>query len=307
MGQPAGARIEAVRAFNRFWTQRIGVLGAGLLETPYSLTEARLLFELGRAASLEVADLRRVLGLDSGYLSRILGRFRRDGLVVTEASASDARRQVVRLTDAGREVYATLDARSAAEIGELLGGLDDAAQRELVVAMETIRRTLEARAVPAAYVLRDLEPGDLGWVLQRHGALYAAEHGWDASFEALVARIVADFAEAHDPVRERGWIAELDGRPVGSILCVRLDDETAQLRVLLVEPEARGLGVGGRLVDECIRFARRQGYRRLRLWTNGALAAARRQYERAGFALVSDEPTHQFGREQRSQVWELEL
>lgn len=301
------ARTEAVRSFNRFWTQRIGVLGAGLLETPYSLTEARVLFELGSAEALEVAELRRSLGLDSGYLSRILARFRRAGLVLAEASASDARRQVVRLSDAGREVYTTLDERSAAEIGSLLGALDEPAQRALIESMGTIRRVLDARAVPAAYVLRDLEPGDLGWVLQRHAALYAAEHGWDASFEALVARIVADFAEAHDPVRERGWIAELDGRPVGSILCVRLDDETAQLRVLLVEPEARGLGIGGRLVDECIRFARRQGYRRVRLWTNGVLAAARRQYERAGFALVSEEPTNQFGREQSSQVWELEL
>src|SRR3954470_6423066 len=236
-------RVAAVREFNRFYTERIGVLGEGLLHTGYSLTEARVLFELGQVEAMDVADLRATLGLDAGYLSRLLSRLDQAGVLRRERSERDARRQRVALTPAGRAAYAELDARSAAENAALLDGLPEDAQRRLLGAMDAIRGVLAPSPAPA-YVLRPPAAGDYGWVVARHGALYAREYGWDETFEALVARVVADYADGHDPRREAGWIAEVSGHPIGSIFCMRRDERTAQLRLLIVEPDARGMGVG---------------------------------------------------------------
>jgi DNA-binding MarR family transcriptional regulator/GNAT superfamily N-acetyltransferase len=309
MKSPDGARvdrIDAVRAFNRFYTHLIGVVSEGLLATPYSLTEARVIFELAQRELSEVAVLRRSLDLDAGYLSRILSRFAADGLIRRERSADDARRQVTGLTDRGRAVFRDLDARSGEQIGQILSGLPEEEQRRLVGAMEAIEGILGEDRRPAMYVLRPFGPGDFGWVVQRHGALYAAEYGWDITFEALVARIVADFAEAGE---ERGdaWIAEVDGEPAGCVFCVPKSERVAQLRLLLVEPSARGIGIGGRLVEECVRFARRCGYDELILWTNDVLAEARRIYERAGFELVKEGPHHSFGHDLVEQTWRRKL
>ncbi len=301
----ASDRVDAVRAFNRFYTNRIGALRGGLLGTRHPLPEARVLFELRGGDAMEVADLRRALDIDAGHLSRLLSRLGREGLVAREPSPGDARRLRVRLTDRGRRSFAVLDARSAAETRALLDALDDEDQRRLVEALDTVRDVLEGPrpAAPRAVALRAPRPGEHGWIVERHGALYAREYGWDARFEALVARIVADHAEHHDPAREAAWIAEVDGRAAGCVLCVRKDAAVAQLRLLLVEPSARGLGVGGRLVDECLRFARAAGYAEIMLWTNDALTAARRIYERAGFALVESERHASFGPELVGQSW----
>lgn len=300
-------RVASVRAFNRFYTGVIGVLQEGLLSTPYTLTEARVLFELAHGDAAEVVDLRRVLGLDAGYLSRILARFETDGLVRRSRSAVDARRQVIELTDAGRELQADLDRRSDTQIAELIGGLGEADQRRLLGAMATIRELLGARQPADLVVLRPPAPGDLGWVVQRHGAIYAREFGWDESFEALVARVVADYAAGHDPRREAAWIAEVDGAPVGSVMCVRRDDTTAQLRLLLVEPSARGLGVGSRLVEECLRFARRAGYERIMLWTYDATVDAHRIYQRMGFTLDEEKKSRAFGHDMVEETWSRDL
>jgi len=300
--------VAAVRAFNRFYTGRIGVLGEGFLRTSHSLTEARVLYELGNRDIVEVAELRRELEIDAGYLSRLLSRLEDEALVTRERSKEDGRRQRVRLTEAGGAAFAELDGRSAAEIGELLDGLGEERQRRLVAAMQVIAGLLDddPRA-NAAVVLRAPHSGDYGWIVQRHGAQYAEEYGWDETFEALVARIVADYAEHHDPRREAAWIAEVDGEPVGCVLCVRKDDATAQLRLLLVDPRARGRGIGGRLIDECLRFARRTGYEQIVLWTNDVLHAARRLYERAGFELVDSGEHHAFGHDLVEQTWSRRL
>jgi DNA-binding MarR family transcriptional regulator/GNAT superfamily N-acetyltransferase len=300
-------RVARVRAFNRFYTGVIGVLGEGLLETPYSLTEARVIFELAQRETTEVAVLRRALGVDAGYLSRILARFEADGLATRERSTGDGRRQVVRLTNAGGKAFRLLDARAADDVRALLSRLPDDEQRRLVGAMETVRGALEGAPRAETVVLRPPEPGDFGWIVGRNAAVYAGEYGWDETYEALVARIVADHLEHHDPRRERAWIAEVAGEPVGAVLCVRSDDDVAQLRLLLVEPSARGFGIGTRLVDECVRFARRAGYRRIILWTNDVLTDARRIYERAGFELVDEEPHHSFGKDLVGQTWALSL
>lgn len=299
-------RVDAVRAFSRFYTSLIGVLTEGLLDTPYSLTEARVIFELGHRDACEAAVLRRSLDLDAGYLSRILSRFEADGLLVRERVPGDARRQAVRLTGRGREVFGELDGRSAAQVGRILAALPEGDQRRLVGAMEAIRGILGERTPPDSYVLRPLGPGDLGWVVQRHGALYAAEYGWDTTFEALVARIVADYADKGDS-GSNAWIAEVDGEPTGCVMCVREDDRVARLRLLLVEPSARGRGIGGRLVEECVRFARRAGYSELVLWTNDVLRDARRLYERAGFVLAEEGTHHSFGHDLVEQTWRLQL
>jgi DNA-binding MarR family transcriptional regulator/GNAT superfamily N-acetyltransferase len=307
------SRIAEVRAFTRFYTAVIGVLDEGLLGTPYSVTEARVLFELAQADATDVADLRRSLRLDSGYMSRIAARLEADGLVTRAPSGRDARRQVLALTPRGREVFADLDARSADQVAHLLDKLGEADQERLVTAMGTVRSLLGAAqgdglpATPRTVVLREPGPGDLGWVVARHGALYAAEYGWSAEFEGLVARIVADYAAGHDPRREAAWIAELDGEPVGCVFCVARDETTAQLRILLVEPAARGLGIGARLVAECLRFATAAGYESMMLWTNDVLTSARRIYEAAGFRLVEEEPHHSFGQDLVGQVWERRL
>jgi DNA-binding MarR family transcriptional regulator/GNAT superfamily N-acetyltransferase len=299
--------VAAVRSFNRFWTAEIGVLDAGLVDTPYSLTEARVLYELAQAAETDLAALRRRLDLDSGYLSRIMSRFKADGLVDAEASPADGRRQVIRLTASGRAAFAVLDQRTADAVGALLDGLGAEDRRRLVAAMGVIEDVFSSVEAPQPDVIRSLRPGDLGWVVHRHGVVYAQEYGWDATFEALVARVVADYIDHHDPRREDAWIAELDGEPVGCVFCIRRDDRAAQLRMLLVEPKARGLGIGARLVDECIRFARRAGYDELVLWTNDVLVAARRIYEAAGFTLVEEEPHHSFGHDLVGQTWRLDL
>jgi DNA-binding MarR family transcriptional regulator/predicted N-acetyltransferase YhbS len=300
--------VAAVRAFNRFYTGRIGVLGDGFLRTQHSLTEARVLYELGDREVVEVADLRRDLEIDAGYLSRLLSRLEEQGLVTRERSQDDGRRQRVRLTDDGAAAFAELDRRSAAEIGELLDGLGDERRQRLVAAMQAIAGLLDddPRA-DGALVLRAPNPGDYGWIVHRHGVQYAEEYGWDETFEALVARIVADYAEHHEPRREAAWIAEVDGEPVGCVLCVRKDDATAQLRLLLVDPRARGHGIGGRLIDECLRFARRAGYEQIVLWTNDVLHDARRLYERAGFELVESGAHHAFGHDLVEQTWSQRL
>jgi DNA-binding MarR family transcriptional regulator/GNAT superfamily N-acetyltransferase len=308
-GEALDDRVGEVRAFSRFFTTVIGLLDEGLLKSPYSLTEARVIFELAQADAVEVVELRRTLGLDAGYLSRMLARFESDGLVRRERSGTDARRQVIQLTAAGRDVFAMLDSRSAVQVGRLLAALPSREQRRLVEAMGTVRQLLsdDVSAEPEV-VLRPLRPGDLGWVVSRHGTVYAQEYGWDQTFEALVARIVADYVDGRDHGREDAWIAELAGEPVGCVFCVHGDDErTAKLRLLLVEPSARGHGIGARLVDECIAFARSVGYARLTLWTNDVLTAARRIYQRAGFELVEEEKHRSFGHDLVGQYWRLDL
>lgn len=296
--------VASVRAFNRFYTTVIGVLNDGLLQTPYSLTEARVIFELAQSEASEHLALRRALDIDAGHLSRILTRFESDGLVQRERSEQDGRRQVIRLTDRGRELFAVLDSRSAEEIATLLSHLTAEDRRRLTTAMETVRTVLDTSS-DRNIVLRQLGPGDIGWVVQRHGVLYWNEYGWDQTFEALVARIVADYVDNYKPQRENAWIAEVDGKPVGCIFCVEKDETIAQLRILLVEPSARGMGIGSRLVEECLQFARMAGYREIMLWTNDVLEEARRIYQRAGFELTEEEPHHSFGHDLIGQNWVL--
>src|SRR3954469_9130105 len=299
--------IAAIRAFNRFYTARVGALRDGLLATAHPLPEARVLYELGQRETTDAGDLRRALEIDAGYLSRLLARLEKQGLLARERSRDDARRQLVALTGAGREAYATLDARSARELGTPPAGLAAEDRTRLGAAMETVREVLDGAPRPAAFALRPPRPGDYGWVVQRHGALYAEEYGWDETFEALVAEVVADYARDHDAEREAAWIAEVAGRPVGSIFCVRRDERTAKLRLLLVEPGARGMGVGAALVDECVRFARAAGYAELTLWTNDVLTGARRLYERAGFELSGADPHRAFGHDLVGEDWTLRL
>ena len=301
------AAVAAVREFNRFYTNVIGLLRGKYLDTPYSLTESRLLFELGQREASEVTDLRRVVDIDPGYLSRILARFESDGLVARERSAADGRRQVIRLTGPGREVIAGLDTRSAEQTRGLLAGLRKDDRRRLLDAMRVITETLTESPQPRGYLLRAPGPGDMGWVVQRNGAIYAAEFGWDDSYEALVARIVADYVDNRDPAVEAAWIAEVDGAPAGCVFCVREDAATARLRLLLVEPWARGLGIGARLVEEVLRFAHQAGYTRITLWTNDVLVSARRIYQRAGFTLDDESPHHSFGADLIGQNWSRAL
>ncbi|HZA40080.1 MAG TPA: helix-turn-helix domain-containing GNAT family N-acetyltransferase [Actinomycetota bacterium] len=307
MNSTIDQRIGSVRAFNRFYTNVIGALRGGLLDTPYSLTEARVLFELGHADATEVAELRRALDIDRGHLSRMLSRFDGDGLVVRERSTEDGRRQVIRLSDAGRATMAMLGTRADDEVRNLLAPLSDRDQGTLIGAMGTIRSILERTRSEPSYVIRPLGPGDLGWVVHRHGVLYATEYGWDETFEGLVAQIVADYARDRDERRESAWIAEVHGEPAGCVFCTKREEHVAQLRLLLVEPETRGMGLGARLVDECIRFARRAGYRQIMLWTNDVLTAARRIYEKAGFQLVEEGPHKSFGKDLVEQTWALTL
>jgi DNA-binding MarR family transcriptional regulator/GNAT superfamily N-acetyltransferase len=306
-GAAGDGTVAAVRAFNRFYTNMIGLLRGKYLDTSYSLTEARILFELAQRDASEVIDLRRTVDIDAGYLSRILARFSSDGLITRQRSVADGRRQVTALTDNGRSVVAGLDARSAAQTRDMLAAVHDDDRHRLLDAMRVITDILSGSPPPRGYVLRAPQPGDMGWVIQRHGALYSEEYGWDETFEALVARIVADYVDNRDPNREAAWIAEVDGTPAGCVFCVRKDDKTAQLRMLLVEPRARGLGIGARLVEEVLRFARRTGYSDITLWTNDVLAGARRIYQRAGFTLDDEERHHSFGKELVEQNWSRRL
>jgi DNA-binding MarR family transcriptional regulator/GNAT superfamily N-acetyltransferase len=299
--------VAEVRAFNRFYTGQLGVLGPRYLATPHTLAEARVLFELAQAEQVEVAALRRQMRIDAGHLSRLLSRLERRGLVARERSAADGRRQLARLTADGEKDFAVLDRRSADDTASRLAGLGDAERHRLVAALAEVRQLLQPAEHEREVTLRAPRAGELGWIVQRHGELYSEEYGWSADFEALVARIVADFAERHNSAREAAWIADVDGAPAGCVLCVRHDDAVAKLRLLLVEPRARGLGLGGRLVGECIAFARGAGYRELTLWTNDTLVHARRIYERAGFELVDEEPHHSFGHDLVGQTWTLGL
>ena len=302
------ARIDAIRRFNRFFTRRIGVLREGLLHTPYSLTEARILFEISHRDDLTASDLSRELGLDPGYLSRILAGLGRRGLVDKVRSETDGRQRLLCLTSDGKYAFSLLDARSREEVAEMLGELSEEDQRRLLDAMGTIESVLtRGFKFSEPFFLRQHEPGDMGWVVHRHGVLYAQEYGWDERFEALVAQIVADFINNYDPARERCWIAEMGGERVGCVFVVKASDTVAKLRLLLVEPGVRSLGLGTRLVEECIRFARNRGYETLTLWTNSVLEAARHIYEEQGFKLVEEEEHHSFGHDLAGQNWELAL
>jgi DNA-binding MarR family transcriptional regulator/predicted N-acetyltransferase YhbS len=303
---PIEPRIAAVRRFSRFYTSVIGALQEGLLQSRFSLTEARVLFELANREGSSASTLGRELGLDAGYLSRILQRFAQERLLTRTVSEADRRQSVLTLTETGRAAFAPLDARSREEVGGLLARLPEDAQAEVTGAMARIEALLGV--VPAAELrLREPQPGDIGWVVARHGALYAQEYAFDARFEALVARVAGGFLAEHDPARERCWIAERDGVNLGSVFLVRADNELAKLRLLLVEPAARGLGIGKRLVGECIAFARAIGYRRITLWTNDVLVAARGIYQAAGFRLVASKPHSDFGPPCVGEDWELEL
>ena len=308
MGTTLAKRVAAVREFNRFYTSRIGVLDEGYLSSRLSVTEVRILYELAHRGSATASELGRDLGIDPGYLSRILRGFARRGILTRAAAKDDARKSILRLTSRGKSTVAPLEARAREQIGALLENVPTGEQDRLVSSMRTIERGLRSgpRAAPKI-ALRSHRPGDMGWVVEQHGALYWNEYGWDESFEALVADIVAKFITHLDSKRERCWIAEVDGARVGCVFCVKKSKTIAKLRLLLVEPQARGLGVGSRLVDECIRFARAAGYRDLVLWTNDVLVAARRIYERAGFELVESERHTSFGKKLVGQNWRLRL
>lgn len=303
--------VHDIRAFNRFYTNVIGALDYSRhLYAPYTLTESRVLYELAHSPRTDAADLRTELSLDAGYLSRILNKFEQDGLIERTVSQQDPRRRRVTLTARGRETGKLLEERASESVGSLLSTVPAAERPRLAEAMTTVRTILSEGRPPRRedVLLREPGPGDLGWIVQRNAALYAAEYGWNADYEGLVARIVADFAEDHDPHLERVWIAELDGRPVGCVMCVR--DEapaTARLRLLLVEPDARGLGIGDRLVTAVVDFARGVGYRDLVLWTNDVLSAARRIYQRHGFVLATEKPHRSFGKDLTGQDWRLDL
>jgi DNA-binding MarR family transcriptional regulator/N-acetylglutamate synthase-like GNAT family acetyltransferase len=301
-------RAEAMRHFNRFYTQKIGVLRGSLLGSPFSLAEARVLYELAHRDAPTAAALAEALDLDQGYLSRILRHFERLGLLTRERSKTDGRASHLTLTKSGRAALEPLDSAARADAAAILSRHPEADQIRVLGAMRTIEEVLgDHRARAEAFVLRDHRPGDLGWIVHRHGALYATERGWDERFEALVAGIVAEFAASHDPARERCFIAERDGANVGSALLVAKSKSVAQLRLLLLEPRVRGLGIGRRMVDECVRFARQAGYSKLVLWTEAGLAAARRVYEKAGFRLTAEDKHESFGHRLTSQTWELKL
>lgn len=304
------SQIAAVRAFNRFYTRQIGLLDEGLLKSPFSLTEARVLYELATRSGLTASELGRELGLDAGYLSRILKGFEERGLLRRTPAAHDARQSVLALTEEGRDAFAPLDRTSRDLFAAMLDRLGAADRQSLSAAMATITRILSPAESPAAeppYILRGPKIGDIGLITQRQAVLYAEEYGWDASFEALVAEIGAAFIRSFDPAWENAWIAERDGRIAGSVFLVRQSDSIAKLRLLYVEPSARGLGIGRRLVEECIGFARAKGYATLTLWTNDILTAARRIYETAGFRLVGEERHHSFGHDLVGQNWDLAL
>ncbi len=301
-------RVNAVRQFNRFFTRQIGVLREGLLHSPYSLTEARILFELAHREHVTASDLGRELGLDAGYLSRILTRLEQQNLLEKVRSESDGRQRLLRLTSEGRTAADVLDQRSRDEVAEMLNDLGEENQQHLLKAMQTIESILtKGFKFSEPFFLRQHEPGDMGWVTHRHGILYAQEYDWDSHFEALVAQIVSDFINNYKPARERCWIAEMNGEIVGSVFVVQSSETVAKLRLLLVEPKARGLGLGTRLVEECIRFARRSGYQKLMLWTNSVLVEARHIYQKTGFTLIEQEAHHSFGHDLIGETWELNL
>lgn len=301
--------IHAVRVFNRFYTRQIGVLREALLKSPFSLTELRVLYEIAHRQQPTATELCQQLGLDPGYLSRILRGFEKRGLVRKSASEADGRQSLLGLTARGKQTFAALDTRQSAEVATMLRRLPATGQARLVQAMSVIETVLGGRPESKTpYILRTRQPGDMGWVVHRHGFLYAQEYGYDESFEALVAEIVAKFIQHFDPRRERCWIAEQDGEIVGSVFLVKKSKTVAKLRLLWVEPWARGLGIGKRLVDECLRFARQAGYKKMVLWTQSELPAARHIYQEAGFRLAQQKKHRSWGRDDLvAQVWELKL
>lgn len=301
-------RVDAVRRFNRAYTRRIGVLRDDFLKSPYSLAEARVLYELANRKNPTAGEIGAELGLDHGYLSRILRGFHERGLIIKTPSPNDRRQSLLSLTVKGRMAFSPLDQRSHNEVAAMIGKLSMADQNRLVAAMGTIEHMLgETPSPQIPYVLRPPRPGDMGWIVSRHGALYGEEYGWDERLEALTAEIVAAFVRNQDHKRERCWIAERDGENVGSVFLVKETDEVARLRLLLVEPNARRLGIGARLVEEALRFARETRYRTIKLWTHSVLTAARHVYERAGFKLIESNEHNEFGRTLVGETWELEL
>jgi DNA-binding MarR family transcriptional regulator/GNAT superfamily N-acetyltransferase len=301
-------RIAAVRRFNRFYTQRIGVLQEGWVKSPFSLAEARVLYELMHRDRPTASELAKDLGLDAGYLSRILRGFETRGLIVKATSDRDGRQSLLSITERGRQRFAPVETHTNDEVAAMLDGLPAPAQIRLVDSMRSIETVLDGSPAKAApYLLRPPRAGDMGWIVSRHGALYAREYGWDERLEALTAAIVAAFVRNYDAKRERCWIAERDGENVGSVLLVKDSEQVARLRLLIVEPQARGLGIGARLVDECVRFAREAGYRKVTLWTHSVLTAARRIYEQAGFELVETWTHNDFGKELVGENWDLKL
>lgn len=306
--RPVDRHVAQVRRFNRFYTRQIGALNRSFLDSEFSLSEVRVLYELRHRGRALASTIGTELGLDAAYLSRILREFARKGLIVKTPSASDRRQTDIRLSTKGRRRFDALDARQQDAVATMLRELPAEGQLRMVQSMSEIERLLDpVAAADGSFALRDLRPGDLGWIIHRQGVLYHEEYGWDATFEALVAEIAGDFVQHHDPERERCWIAEYRGEVVGSIFCVRKSATVAKLRLLYVEPTARGLGIGTRLVDECIAFARAADYRKMTLWTQSALTSARRVYERAGFTLVHEEPHHSFGADLVAQTWERGL
>jgi DNA-binding MarR family transcriptional regulator/N-acetylglutamate synthase-like GNAT family acetyltransferase len=299
-------RIDAIRRFNRFYTRRVGALQPQYLSSPYSLPQARVLYELGQRGECTASELGADLDLDLGYLSRLVHGLKRNGLVQGEAAKEDARRVRLTLTARGRKAYQQLDARSRDEVGAMLGKLGASEQTRLVDALKTVEGVLEKKP-DNPVSLRGHRPGDMGWVIGAHGRLYAEQFGWDERFEALVATIAAGFINDFDEKRERCWIAEMNGEPVGCVFVVKKSKSVAKLRLLIIEPKARGIGLGRRLVDECIAFAREKGYRKLVLWTQSNLAAARHIYKATGFKLVSKQPHQDFGIKLTGEYWELEL
>jgi DNA-binding MarR family transcriptional regulator/GNAT superfamily N-acetyltransferase len=300
--------VAAVRGFNRFYTRKLGVLDQHLLNSPFSLSEARVMYELAHRDDVAAKQIGIELGLDAGYLSRIVQSFEENGLITRKSLPADRRQYQLSLTAKGRQAFARLDRRSHDEVEAMLGQLGEAERARVVSAMRTIEHVLGPRAgTRPGFLLRSHRPGDIGWVVSRHGAIYAQEYGWDISFEALIAEITAQFLRSFDPLREHCWIADIDGEPVGSIFLVKASDEVAKLRLLLVEKKARGLGVGRALTDQCIRFAREKGYRSITLWTQSMLVAARDIYQRAGFVRVAEEEHHSFGVDLVGETWELKL
>jgi len=306
-------RVATVRGFNRFYTRQIGVLRKTFLDSPYSLGEARVLYEIANGDAPTASDVGRALDLDAGYLSRLLRNFEKRGLIRRTASASDARQSHLTLTPRGQKEFAPLERRSQDDIGAMLEGLNPGDQLRLIAAMNTIETLLggnrdSAPAPARSYRLRAPRPGDFGWIVKRHAELYAQEYGWTEPFEGVCAQIVADFANKNDPQRERCWIAEMDGENVGCVFLVDdAQDKVARIRLLLVDPKARGLGLGTRLVDECVGLAREAGYTRVTLWTHSVLTAARHIYQQAGFTLTSREERVSFGKDVVSEYWDLEL
>jgi len=301
------AQVSAVRAFNRFYTRKIGVLD-GLVSSPFSLAEARVLYELAHREQSTATEIGKELGLDAGYMSRILRDFERRKFLRREQSKTDEREKCLSLTAKGRRAFAPLDERSNRDVAAMLEELPPTERQLLVDAVLTVCRLLGDKAEPKTpYLLRQHQPGDMGWIVHRQGILYAEEYGWDGTYEAFAAEIVAQFIKNYDPKRERCWIAEKDGERVGAVFVAKASEEIARLRLLHVEPETRGLGIGTRLVEECIRFARQAGYQKMTLWTQSILHAARHIYKQAGFQVVSEEQHHTFGKDLTAETWELDL